>query len=150
MTTNDGMGLLVHFIEINISPDRKHSDHLQVYSLFPIMRRLSPRQGIYGLLNRSLHNNSSIFDYKVVNNSLRIEYIGVPTLHYSGFKLLVSSFKEYSPTNQCLYQQLHCSVLNICINGHLVCDGDHNCGKDDPKDEIGCNREDTMTDLLDN
>nr|KAI8735525.1 CAunnamed protein product [Biomphalaria glabrata] len=142
----EGLGLLVHFTHLNISPVRGHSDHLHLYSMVPYKKRVSPKQGIYGHLNDT--SGSLVSDYKILNDTIRIEYFGLPTSTYPGFQLLVSAFYEPDPKSKCREKYLHCPVTDICIAGRLACDGDPNCGQRDVGDEVGCDRDDTVTDLL--
>ncbi|XP_059143226.1 uncharacterized protein LOC131930658 [Physella acuta] len=146
-----GMGLYVHFLQMGISASQSHSDYVHLYSLLPRKRKMTPDGGLYGHLDRSLfmfdESGAKIEDYKISKGNLQIEYLGIPTVTDPGFRVLVTVYTESSASRGCPDGMFSCPYALICIPKGVVCDGHLNCGKDDRGDE-GCDRNDTVTNLL--
>ncbi|CAL1529381.1 unnamed protein product [Lymnaea stagnalis] len=149
-----GMGLFIHFLQLGISSEHLHSDHVHLYSMNPTKKMITPKQGLFGRVDRSLalldDSGSGVGDYKIPNNSIRIDYLGIPTMTSPGFRLLITAFYEPTSGGECRAEHMLCPFHQLCIPRRLACDGNFNCGKDDRLDEKGCDREDTVTDILAN
>lgn len=149
-----GMGIFVHFLQLGISSEHLHSDHVHLFSMSPTKKMITPKQGLFGRVDRSLalqdSSGSIVGDYKIPNNSIRIDYLGIPTMTSPGFRLLITAFYEPSSRGDCRADHMLCPFHQMCIPRQLACDGSNNCGKDDRVDEKGCDRDDTVTDILAN
>ncbi|KAL3852515.1 hypothetical protein ACJMK2_016143 [Sinanodonta woodiana] len=140
--TETGRRLLVHFLSLEISFDRKKPDRLHIYDYKPdgSAVRITPEQGLFGVYDYYYAGGGQVLkDLMSSTNRLKLDYGGTPTMAYSGFKILFTSFIE--TPGQCGHHSLRCPRKGICVSVDLWCDGLENCGLLDDSDEINCDYE---------
>ena len=74
------------------------SHRLQIYDGLTVATPLSPDQGLFGDYRHNdmgPHNKISkgIYDYVSTNRALTLSYVGKPTKHFPGFKVLITAFR---------------------------------------------------------
>lgn len=137
VVTSPSRRLLVHFISIEISED--DLDRLHIYDIRQSGEdvRISPVEGLYGVYDKYYSGfQGRVRDFMSARNQLKLDYQGKPTLAYSGFRILLTAFKDYK--GSCEPGFLLCRRKNICIPVSTRCDGYQNCGNNDSTDEDGC------------
>ncbi|KAK3587096.1 hypothetical protein CHS0354_023551 [Potamilus streckersoni] len=145
VVTETGRRLLVHFLSLEISFDRKKPDRLHIYDYKPdgSAVRITPDQGLFGVYDYYYAGGGQVIkDLMSSSNRLKLDYSGTPTMAYSGFKILFTSFIE--TPSQCGHHYMSCTRKGVCISVDLWCDGLENCGLQDDSDEINCDYEITV------
>lgn len=140
--TYPGSRLLLHFVTLDISYHNLSPDRLTIfdYDTKGNATQVSPVGGLYGIYDQYYkHTSSGVEDYLSSSNMFRLDYMGKPSLLYSGFRILVTSFKDPNADGSCLNYYSRCAKGSICIPTITLCNGDNNCGSKDDSDETQCN-----------
>ncbi|XP_069101670.1 uncharacterized protein [Argopecten irradians] len=140
IVTDPSRRLLLHFLSIDISKDNLTPDRLHIYDFRPGggVKQVSPVMGLFGVYDSYYKDTSpGVMDYKSSLNKLRLDYMGKPNLIYSGFRVLITSFKDVQ-SEDC--DRLHhlCGRTQICVPLSVMCDTEYNCGDGDLTDENTC------------
>ncbi|KAL4227135.1 hypothetical protein ACF0H5_015108 [Mactra antiquata] len=138
IVTSPNRRLMIHFESLEIAEEKEFLDRLHIYDYRNGKKvRISPIQGLYGLYNKYYNSASGVADYKSTGNKLKLDYQGMPTLEYNGFKILITSFIE--TRNACGSKFTRCDYNDVCVPLSTKCDGYNNCGSNDSGDESACN-----------
>lgn len=150
-----GSRILLHFLWLQISPNKGHHDRVKIFDKFTWQGERTPKGGIYGKLDRPLgiqdQQGSKVQDYRSSRNEIKIDYQGIPTTQHPGFKILVTVYQSPDSSGQCPSDHFRCPVENgLCVPYSVACDGFNNCGDNDNGDEKNCDSFETVTDLVEN
>ncbi|XP_046334589.1 uncharacterized protein LOC124116970 isoform X2 [Haliotis rufescens] len=151
--TTPSQRLFLHYEAISISAEAGTKDRLHIYDYNDDGKRVrvTPPNGIYGVLEHPYYNTARVpvRDYKSSSNKIRVDYFGKPTVMYQGFRLLLTVYRPTQRHGGCGGGLLTCVTERICISPRLHCDGLANCGSLDGSDEHHCRgRAQATTDLL--
>ncbi|PVD25289.1 hypothetical protein C0Q70_15789 [Pomacea canaliculata] len=149
-----GVRLSVHVLQLAISDKLDTPDRLHIYSLSPsgVETRITPSTGLYGVLERPflIYNTAGVIvpDFRSAGSRMRLDYQGKPTVIYRGFRLLITAFHEPDGLGGCEEGNMLCPYAAMCISTRVRCDALPNCGQNDFEDERSCEKEDIVTNLL--
>ncbi|KAK7484155.1 hypothetical protein BaRGS_00024644 [Batillaria attramentaria] len=149
-----GTRIIAHVLQMAICDNIEKPDRLHIFDVSISGRetRLTPSSGLFGVLERPvfIYNTAGIIvpDFKSRGSRMRFNYQGKPTLIYRGFRVLITVFNDPDANGACRSDSLFCPYAGTCIPRHVRCDGLPNCGLDDSEDEKSCQREDVVTNLL--
>ncbi|KAK7102817.1 uncharacterized protein [Littorina saxatilis] len=149
-----GARLYLHVLQLAISDKAEMPDRLHLYGVSSSGRetRLTPSMGLYGVLERPflIYNTAGIIvpDFRSAGPGMRLDYQGKPTVIYRGFRVLVTVFYSPMDDGSCRQGTFYCPYAGTCIPSAVRCDSLPNCGLDDSTDEKSCQREDIVTNLM--